>query len=542
MKATEPQTEVLVVGGGPVGLTLAVDLGQRGVRCTLIDKRSEPGFLPKMERCNARTMEHFRRLGIAEQVRDAGYGRDLPMDVFVVMSLVDPPLVHHAHPSVNQLKDQIAQITDGTQPLEPYQLISQYTLEPLLKRVAESLPSVTVRFGCELVGFDQDPGGVTAHVRNLDGSADTIRALYLAGCDGGNSIVRRTLGFELEGDADLLKLRQGLFRCNDLYDRIPIGKGRHYHVADDRYTFLIVQDDTRHFTLHAIVDSDEDMPRMFERTASMPVEFETLYVGSWTMRLMLANRYQQGRVFLAGDAAHLVPPTGGLGMNTGVGEAIDLSWKLAATLQGWGGPALLASYELERRPIGARNVGAARRVYTGRRTWREAYRPNITDDTPEGAETRARLAELADQQQPKRGALDGIELGYRYVDSPLICPDGEDGPDPNSFDYIPTTIPGARLPHVWLDDGTALHDRIGKGYTLLRLRRDAAHAGDGIERAMRARGAPIDVLDVDCEAARTVYGHDMILLRPDLHIVWRGNREPDDVKQLADTATGHVRV
>src|SRR6201998_4663284 len=278
-------TQVLVVGGGPVGLTLAVDLGMRGVRCTLIDKRPEPGFLPKMERCNARTMEHFRRLGIAERVRDAGYGRTLPMDVFVVTSLVAPALVRHPHPSVEQMKADMAKVTDGTQPLEPYQLISQYTLEPLLKSILESMPNVSVRFGCELVGLDQDPEGVNAHLLNLDGTSESIRCLYMAGCDGAGSVVRRELGFVLEGESDILSLRQGLFRCEDLYERIPIGDGRHYHVADDQYTWLIVQAATRHFPLHSMWDSDEQMAMMLERTAGMPIDFETLYVGGWTMRL-----------------------------------------------------------------------------------------------------------------------------------------------------------------------------------------------------------------------------------------------------------------
>ena len=181
----------------------------------------------------------------------------------------------------------------------------------------------------------------------------------MVGCDGGGSLVRRRLGIELNGEANIQQLRQALYYCEDLYERIPIGKGRHYHVADAQGSFLIVQDSTRHFTLHSVVENDADMARMFERVVAMPVEYEMLYVGQWKMNLLLAERYGSGRVFLAGDAVHLVIPTGGLGMNTGVGEAIDLSWKLAGTLQGWGGPNLLASYEIERRQVGERNVAAS---------------------------------------------------------------------------------------------------------------------------------------------------------------------------------------
>ena len=531
-------TQVLIVGAGPVGLTIAIDLGRRGVRCILLEQKEAPQFLPKMERCNARTMEIYRRMGIATKIRDAGFPRDCPMDVFIVTSLIEPPLLHLPYPSVAQAQAEIAACNDGTLPLEPYQLISQYTLEPLLKSVAESMPNVDVRYGCEFISCEQDSGSVRARVKNGDGSTAEIAALYLVGCDGGSSAVRRQLGIRLQGEANLLQLRQALYRCDDLFERIPIGKGRHYHVADAHSTFLIVQDSTRHFTLHSVVDSDADMQTMFEQTVAMPVKYEMLYVGQWRQNLLLADSYFQDRIFLAGDAVHLVIPTGGLGMNSGVGDAVDLSWKLAATLQGWGGPGLLASYETERRQIGARNVDASRHASRGRRAWRAAYRPNIRDDTPEGAETRANLTRIADVEQRKSNEMIGAELGYRYRNSPIIWPEPGDGPEDNFMNYVPTTWPGARLPHLWLSDGTALHDRIGDGYTLLRLARTPADVAP-LERAFSSFGAPLTVFDVDEERPRDLYGYDLLLLRPDLHVVWRGNRLPDDAAKLAAIATGH---
>src|SRR5690349_19363407 len=257
-------TQVIIVGAGPVGLTLAIDLGRRGVRCILLEQKEAPQFLPKMERCNARTMEIYRRLGIAQRIRDAGFPRDVPMDVFIVTSLIEPPLLHLPYPSVAQAQKDIAACTDGTMPLEAYQLISQYTLEPLLKAVAEELPSVDVRYGCEFISFDQDAGGVRARMKGRDAEIE-LSAHYLVGCDGGSSAVRRQLGIKLSGDANLLQLRQALYRCDDLFGRIPIGKGRHYHVADAHHSFLIVQDSTRHFTLHATVETDNDMTEMFEQ-------------------------------------------------------------------------------------------------------------------------------------------------------------------------------------------------------------------------------------------------------------------------------------
>ena len=532
-------TPVLIVGAGPTGLTLAIDLGLRGIACTLIEQKEAPQFLPKMERCNARTMEIYRRMGLAEKIRAAGLPRHCPMDVFIVLSLIEPPLFHEKHPSVAEYQEMIAKTNDGTRPLEPYQLISQYTLEPLLKSVAETLPSVTVRYGCELVSFTQDAGSVTAKVKDKDGTLSEITAQYMVGCDGGSSNVRRQLGIKLSGEGDLLKLRQALYYCEDLYERIPIGKGRHYHIADDKAGFLIVQDSTKHFTLHAITDNDADMAPLFEQAVAMPVKYDMLYVGAWNQKLLLADRYQDGRVFLAGDAVHLVIPTGGLGMNTGVGDAVDLSWKLSATLQGWGGPKLLASYEFERRQVGARNVAASTFASRGRNKWRSMWRPNIRDNTPEGAQTRAELIRVAEYEQSKGNKMTGAELGYRYEASPLIV-DEPGGPEHNFMEYTPTTWPGARLPHSWLNDRTAVQDRIGNGltYTLLRLGGTKADTA-GLARAFGAGGVPLQILDIPGERPREIYGYDLLLLRPDMHVVWRGNTPPEDPVRLAQLATGH---
>src|SRR5215813_10462807 len=482
-------TQVLIVGAGPVGLTLAVDLGKRGIRCTLIEQKEAPAFLPKMERCNARTMELYRRMGIVDRVRAAGMARAVPMDVFIVFSLIEPPLLRLPYPSVAQAEATIAATPDSSQPLEPYQLISQYTLEPLLKSIAEQLPTVAVRYGHELTSFTDNGSSVTAHIKRSDGTTLDISADYMVGCDGGASGVRKQLDIKLQGDGNIGQFRQALYSCDDLFDRIPIGKGRHYHVADAQSSFLITQDSTKHFTLHATVDTDDEMKTMFEKVVAMPVKYEMLSCAPWKQNLLLADSYGRGRVFLAGDAVHLVIPTGGLGMNTGVGDAIDLGWKLAATLKGWGGPNLLASYEIERHQVGDRNVAASRFAATGRRKWRAMYRPDIRDKTPAGEATRRNLIGVAEVEQRKSNEMIGAELGYRYVGSPLIA-DEPDGPPHEFMSYVPSTWPGTRLPHVWLKDHTAVQDRIGYGdhYTLLRLdgRTDAA----GLDKAFAALGAP----------------------------------------------------
>ena len=534
-------TQVIIVGAGPVGLTLAIDLGKRGIACVLVEQKAEPQFLPKMERCNARTMEIFRRLDIADRIRAAGMPEDVPMDIQIIRSMTEPAILRLPYPTVAEARALTHESHDGSLPLEPYQLISQYTLEPLLLEVAEQLPDVTVMRSTTFLEFTEQSDGVLVAVNAADCARRTLKAAYLVGCDGGASSVRKQLGIRLEGEGDIARLRQGLFYCEQLYERLPIGngpsRGRHYLMAGGPPTFMIMQDSTRHWTVHSAVESDDEMRRMFERIIGVALPYEMLYCAEWRQNLLLAERYGKGRVFLTGDAAHLVIPTGGLGMNTGVGDATDLAWKLAATLQGWGGPGLLASYEVERRQIGERVVGASRYASLGYRAWLAEVRPEIGDDTPEGTTARAHLAVVANVEQRKSNEMIGAELGYRYVDSPVID-NVPGGPQHDLRAYLPTTWPGARLPHMWLKDATAIQDRLRpERYTLIDV--VGGHDEGPLLAAFETLGAPLDVLVVADPALRAVYERDLVLVRPDMHVVWRGDRLPQAVDALAAKVTGH---
>lgn len=530
--------DVVVVGAGPTGFTLAIDLGRRGITTLLIEKDPSTKHYPKMDRSNARTMEMFRRLGIADRVRELGYSADSSMDVFITTRLVDEPILVLSYPTVAECRARTATSTDGSEPLEPYQLVSQNDLEPLLKEVAEATPGVTVRFGCELVDFVHDAERVTATLRTSDGTESEVVGSYLVGCDGGSSATRKKLGIALSGRANLLEQRQVSFRSPDLYDRIPIGKGRHYYLADEHGGALIVQGSQTMFTLNAALPPDADLEQAVRDRLGFDVDFEITGFTDWKLHLLLAERYRDGRVFLAGDAVHLVIPTGGLGMNSGVGDAIDLSWKLAATVQGWAGPSILDSYEVERRRVGARNVEAAGWAAEGMFRWRQLYEPAVWDDTPQGEQVRAAIATTADQYHRRVHEMVGVELGYSYAGSPVIMTEPD---DPGTWDtriYLPSTRPGVRVPHQWLSDGRALHDVLGLGFTILDL--TAGADVEPLEKAMLSFGAPIEVLRLDEPAVRETFGCSLLLIRPDLHIVWRGDELPVDVSQLVGVATGHT--
>jgi 2-polyprenyl-6-methoxyphenol hydroxylase-like FAD-dependent oxidoreductase len=540
------QFDVVVVGAGPTGFTLAIDLGRRGVRTLLIERDPDTKHFPKMDRSNARTMEFYRRLGIAEQVRAVGYPPEASMDVFITTRLIDPPLTHLYYPSVAEHRATIAATKDHSEPLEPYQLVSQNDLEPVLRRVAESTPNVTVRFGCELVDFTQSDDAVELTLRSstdgpdgtdgTDGTPDTVHAGYLVGCDGASSTVRKKLGIPLEGQGNLIEQKQIAFYSEDLYERIPIGKGRHYYLADEQGAVFVVQGSRKHFTLNIKLEDGADYEAAIRERIGFDVDVTVGTITNWRLHLLLAARYRDKRVLIAGDAAHLVIPTGGLGMNSGVGDAVDLAWKLAGTVQGWGGPGLLDSYEVERRKVGARNVRASGWAAQGMGLWRTLVKGDVKADTPDAAAMRAEIAATSEVHHRRVHEMIGVEFGYSYAGSELIGYEPGNITDWDTTVYTAHTMPGVRVPHIWLSDRRAVQDVLGDGYALLDLtgRCDTA----ALTAEFAAADAPFEVFSADEPHVRDVYGCSLLLLRPDLHIFWRGESLPDDLGELVAAATG----
>lgn len=526
---------VLIAGAGPVGLTLAIQLAQLGVGVRLFERNPAPLRWPKMERCNARTMEIYRRMGLSEQIRAASKFRDIPMDVFVVTRLQAPPLLHLRYPSVTESQRLIAASRDGAMPREPYQLISQYTLEPLLKGVADALDLIDVRYGCAVDAIAQDADGVSASVSRSDGRTETVRGQYLVGCDGASSATRKQLGIAFEGQGQILALRQILFRSEALFDAIPIGKGRHYYFPD---TTLVVQDDLQHFAFHTSRVTQESAEKVVRALIDLDVDVEIQNDTVWTQALLLAERFGDGRVFIAGDSAHVVIPNGGLGLNTGIGDATDLAWKLAGAVQGWGGPRLLASYEAERRPVAIRNREASGRNARGVQAYRTLIAAGPDLESEEGRVYRSVVEAAALNGQKNSQGLDGVELGYLYGGSPIVCEEPGVAPWPDDRVYTPSTAPGVRLPHMWLRDGVAVADVLGKGFSLVQLGPQAASAAAFV-KAFEALGAPLTVHHFDDPALLRVYERRLLLVRPDLHVAWRGDRVPDDAAAVAARVTGH---
>ena len=565
------ETDVLIAGGGPVGLTLALELEHRGVRAVLIERNPTTTRHPKMDVTNGRSMEHFRRLGIADAMRAQAVPGNHPMSVVWCSRPAEWELARFHYPGVDEVRAHIRATNDGTLPLEPNMRISQVVLEPVLKEYLERhARSVEVRFGVGLERFAEDETGVTAVVRETaSGAEHMIRARYLAGCDGASSVTRRGLGIELDDLAPqdamsasgkvraLVGVARGLFRG----ERPPDGRiylvhfrsrnrefferfGTLWHLQSPHHGTLIAQNDLDTWTLHVPlaggVDADAiDPQRFLFEHLGREVDCEILVANAWRPRLALARSYGRGRVWLAGDSAHQFIPTGGYGMNTGVGDAVDLGWKLAATLAGWGGPGLLPSYEAERRPVGFRNRAASARHLAIRTEIASAYTPSIHEDSPRGAETRRTLgSRIAALGNLENEAL-GVEIGYRYDESPIVCHEAGDAPPWDMARYHPCTWPGVRIPSVFLADGSALYDRLGAGFTLLRF------ADVNVARLVEAaagRGLPVTVLDVRDSAVARLYERALVLVRPDQHVAWRGMQEPDDAAAVVDRIRGAGRA
>lgn len=528
---------VLIAGGGPVGMTCALALAKHGVRSALYERNPETTRHPKMDITNGRSLELFRWLGMAEKLRDVAVPRDHPLDVSWVTSMAGHELHRFRYPSPNEARAGYARANDGRQPLEPHMRVSQVVIEPVLKAAVLAEPLIESHWGVTVEDVAQDADGVTLTVR--DRTTDVVRqvrGLYLVGCDGGGSVVRRAVGIRVEGQHEVANRFMIHFRSHakDLLQRF----GTAWHYQSPRGT-LIAQDDREVYTLHARFPDGMDtsnvdpLPTLFAALGA-EIDAEILVANPWTPHLLVAERYREGRVFLAGDAAHQYIPTGGYGMNTGIGDACGIAWLLAAEVQGWGGPAMLDAYEAERRLVGLTN-----REWSGKHTGvrmgiAEAYVQNPDADT-DPVQRQRLAAYIAEAGNLENEAL-GLEFAYRYDASPLVAPvlAREAGPPPSQeLDTIPSGAwPGMRAPHLFCDDGEAIFDKLAPaGFTLLRLNPSADVAP--LQEAAHAAGIPLALADVSSSRARDVYGADLALIRPDQHLAWRGNQADSQALHIA---------
>ncbi|MCA8928718.1 MAG: FAD-dependent monooxygenase [Alphaproteobacteria bacterium] len=528
---------VLIAGGGPVGMTCALALAQHGVPVALFERNPETTRHPKMDITNGRSLELFRRLGVAERLRAVAVPPDHPLDVSWVTSMAGHELHRFPYAAPNEQRAAFAAANDGRQPLEPAMRVSQVVIEPVLKAAVLAEPLIASHWGAAVEDVAQDAAGVTLTVR--DRASDAVRQVrgrYLVGCDGGGSAVRRALGLAVEGQHAVANRFMIHFRsrARAVLQRFGIA----WHYQSPRGT-LIAQDDDAVYTLHARFPDGTDtahvdpLPTLFAALGT-EIDAEILVANPWTPHLLLAERYREGRVFLAGDAAHQYIPTGGYGMNTGIGDAIAIAWMLAGAVQGWGGPALLDAYDAERRPIGRINRDWSERHTGVRLDIASAYAAHPDADR-DPAERQALANAIAAAGNLENEAF-GLEFAYRYDASPLVAPllEREPGPAPPAdVRAIPAMAwPGMRAPHLFDDAGRAIFDRLAvNGLTLLRFngRGDPAPVRD----AARRLGVPLHLVEVQSERARQVYGADLALIRPDQHLAWRGNEADGQALAIA---------
>lgn len=539
-------TQVLICGGGPVGLCLTLELALRGVPCAIVNESGTVATHPQGNTMNARTMEHYRRFGVSKKVRETGLPPDHVTDSAYLTRLNGKEIVRFKMPSSAE------KMAPGSPELEvtpePLHRVSQMLVEAILKDQADALPAAEVRFGWRLLGFTQGAGHVEAELEEVrSGKKKTIRCAYLAGCDGAHSTVRRALGIRYAGDGGedvnymMGRMQSTYLEAPGIYDVLTNPRAFHTQVTNpEQRSAFITLDGKGKFLMFSKIDpgeevSNEDARKIALAQIGADVPVKVISSKPWRAgQALVTERYGEGRVFMAGDAVHLFTPTGGFGMNTGIDDAANLGWKLAAVCQGWGGEGLLASYEAERLPIGVRNTSESHRMAL--LVSRMTISPHLEEDTPEGEAAREELKAYLLKELPELFGAEGIQLGARYDGSPLIDHAGETPPPDDPAGYTPSACPGGRAPHFWLSDGRALYDELGEGFTLLRF--DSEADASGLEAAAQERGVPFKVLDIDDSKGCALYEKNLVLIRPDQHVAWRGEAPPPDPDALIARVTG----
>jgi 2-polyprenyl-6-methoxyphenol hydroxylase-like FAD-dependent oxidoreductase len=527
-------------------MTLALELAHHGVRVILAERNPTTTRHPKMDLTNGRSMELYRRLGIADKLRAVGVPEQNPFDVLWVTRPGGSPLHRFVYPSAAEMRSKAASLNDGMQTLEPGMRISQVVLEPVLKAELDRNPLVDVRFGWAFESFAQDADCVTSIVRNSEtGEQHQITTSYLVGCDGGGSIVRRQLQIPTEGSYSVGRSYMVHFRSAARDVMAPYGIVWHLFWKGG---VVIAQDDEDTWTMHGPIPSGADEktldPRVWVKSllGESFEDFKVLVANPLSVHMVIAEHYGQGRVWLAGDAVHQVIPNGGYGMNTGVGDAVDLGWKLAAVVNGWGGSALLPSYEAERRPIAIQNRTASKRHTDVRLQIIDicdvANRSGPLDgDDDETVARRVSVGKKIAELGNAENEYWGVEHGYRYKHSSIICYDDTIEPPFDPLYCTPTTWPGARLPHIFLKDGRALYDLLGPEFTLLAIG-GADVAGFG--RAAAEADMPLAVVSVPHEPRLDILERKLLLVRPDHHVAWRDDVAPSNCHAVIDRVRGNI--
>ena len=539
--AATKHVPVLIAGAGPVGLSLAIELAYRAIHSLVIEQSDGSVEFPTTNLANTRTCEHLRRWGIADRMRyESGYPTDYPRNYLFVTRMTGYEIARFDHAPNGDPAARSPYSPEGRL------WISKPYFDPVLHAHAKSLPQVQIRYETSFESFEQSGQSVNAEILDKrTGRKEIIEADYLVGCDGGRSNIRRALDIKYQGVFSQGMNVAVLFR-SPLLEHTRHGPAVQYQIINSEINGAIAAVDGKVLWRLNVRNVNEeqletlDAPQKIRYALGGNIPFELLAVRPWTGHCVVADRYQEGRVFLAGDAAHLNWPAGGFGMNTGVGDAVDIGWKLAAVLQGWGGPRLLDSYTAERKPIAMINVNEAAEMRASFDN-QTPFSPKIEEDSDEGRQLRekARAAILRTRAKEFQYDSAGIELGYRYENSPICVPDGTPAPPLDHGLYVASSWPGVRAPHVWLKDGRSTLDLFGKGFTLLNMSGNEA-ASNPLTRAANHLRMPMETIAIEEPGVRQNYQRSFVLVRPDGHVAWRGDDMPDNADSIIDKVRGAV--